>query len=49
MKESATLKALKARYFDLYGKERMGQTPEITAELDELETAIRAEMARAGN
>ncbi len=33
--------ALKKRYFELISKEEIGSTPQITAEADQLETAIK--------
>jgi len=33
--------ALKRRYFDVVSKERIGETPKLTAEADQLEKAIR--------
>jgi hypothetical protein len=39
--------ALKARYFDLCAKEDIGNTPELTKQIDELESAIRAHQPKA--
>lgn len=41
MKEDAVLRALKKQYWELIRKEDIGVTPEITSELDMLESAIR--------
>lgn len=39
--DDIVLKALKSRYFNIINTEDRGKTPEITEELDKLETAIR--------
>ena len=38
---------LKAKYFELAAKEKIGQTPELTKEIDELESEIRKAVAKA--
>ena len=39
--DNPVLRALKLRYFDLLRKERIGETPEITLEADQIEFAIK--------
>jgi hypothetical protein len=38
---------LKTKYFELAAKEKIGQTPDLTKELDELELEIRKAVAKA--
>ena len=40
------LATLKARYFEILRKEEYPRTPAITAEADQLEAAIRAQMEK---
>jgi hypothetical protein len=38
---------LKTKYFELAAKEKIGHTPELTKEIDELELEIRKAVAKA--
>jgi hypothetical protein len=38
---------LKAKYFELAAKENIGQTPELTKEIDDLQSEIRKAVAKA--
>lgn len=38
---------LKSKYFELAAKEDIGKTPELTKEIDELESEIRKAVAKA--
>ncbi len=41
------LNTLKSKYFELAAKEDIGKTPELTKEIDELQSEIRKAVAKA--
>lgn len=41
------LNTLKSKYFELVAKEDIGKTPELTKEIDELQSEIRKAVAKA--
>lgn len=45
--DSIVVKTLKERYFRLIKREKIGETPNTTRELDELEVAIRSQYDEA--